>query len=77
MGTNQAGNQARNVVTCVASISVRFQSKEQGMSVKDLQNGSCFISRMAKTKTLFCFFLCSETKQKRLLRRLGMLEQIA
>ena len=77
MGTNQAGNQARNVVACVARVSVRFWSKERGTRVTDRENGSCFISRMAKAKTPFHFFLCSETKQKHLLRRLGMLEQIA
>ena len=38
-------------IACVAGVSVRFRSKERGTRVKDCaKNGSCFISRAAKTK---------------------------
>ena len=45
------------LVACVASVSVQFRSKERGTRVKD----------RAKSGTVFS---CSETKRKRLLRRL-------
>ena len=50
------------VIACVASVSVRFRSKERGTRVKDRAKngvskragrgffGSCFISRAAKTE---------------------------
>ena len=80
-------------VACVASVSVRFQSKEQGTRVKDhAKNGarkrtkgflppppppSPFIFWLSfhflhgqNRKSCSTVFLCSETKRKRLLRRL-------
>ena len=40
------------VIACVASVSVRFRSKERGTSVKDhAKNGSRLISRAIKTET--------------------------
>ena len=95
-------------LACVASVSVRFRSKQRGTRVKDrAKNGgfgrarketrakkwksgegvgkrghlllplpplsffrSCFISRAAKTENPVPVFLYSETKRKRLLRRL-------
>ena len=71
MGTNQAGNQARNVVACVASVSVRFWSQERGTRVTDRENGSCFISRMAKTKTPFCFFSLLQNQTETLATQAG------
>ena len=58
-------------IACVASVSVRFRSKERGTRVKDrAKNGSRLISRTVKTENLIPLFFCSETKRKRLLRRL-------
>ena len=37
------------VIACIASVSVRFRSKERGTRVKDYAN-NCFISRVAKTE---------------------------
>ena len=53
-------------LACVASVSVRFRSKERGTRVKDrAKNG---VSKRAGRG-------CSETKRKRLLRRLCIHEQ--
>ena len=54
-------------VACVASISVRFQSKERGTThfPRD-QNG----------KSRSSVFLCSETKQKLLLRKIWFLKDV-
>ena len=42
---------AGNFVACVASVSVRFRSKERGTRVKDrAKNGSRFISKAVKTE---------------------------
>ena len=52
-------------LACVASVSVRFRSKERGTRVKDCaKNGSCFISRVAKTENpvLRSFFPPKPTK---------------
>ena len=78
-------------LACVASVSVRFRSKERGTRVKDRAKngamkragrgwgflpslsffGSPFISRAVKTEIPFLgLFFGSETKRKRLLRRL-------
>ena len=55
-------------VACVASFSVRFRSKEQGTRVKDrAKNGTSKRAEMGWPRPVF---LCSETKWKRLLRRL-------
>ena len=58
-------------IACVASVFVRFRSKERGTRVKDrAKNGTnklALISFLARPKPVF---LCSETKWKRLLRRL-------
>ena len=72
---------------CVASVSVRFRTKEQGTRVKDrAKNGaskragrggeerlSFHFSRSQNRKSRSSFFFCSETKRKRLLRRLEIL----
>ena len=44
------GGASQLLLACVASVSVRFGSKERGTRVKDrAKNGSHFISRAAKT----------------------------
>ena len=66
-------------LACVASVSVRFRSKERGTRVKDrAKNGaskwlSFQFSRGQNRKSRSSGFFCSETKRKRLLRRLGNL----
>ena len=79
---------ARSRLACVASVSVRFRSKERGTRVKDrAENG---VSERAGRGPTFIFwllfhfslgqnresrssvFLCSKTKRKRLLRRLAV-----
>ena len=85
----------RSQLACVASVSVRFRSKERGARVKDrAKNGSSkragrgvsflpapppptFIfwllfhfSHGQNRESLSSVFLCSETKRKRLIRRL-------
>ena len=46
-----AAQRGRDFVACVASVSVRFRSKERGTRVKDrATNGSRFISRSVKTE---------------------------
>ena len=72
-------------VAYVASVSVRFRSKERGTEVKDhAKNGakmtspsplfhfglSFLFSRGQNRESPSSVFLCSETKRKRLLRRL-------
>ena len=71
-------------VACVASVSMRFRSKERGKRVKDrAKNGASkratFIfwllfhfSRGQNRESRSSVFLCSETKRKRLLRRLDV-----
>ena len=70
------------VLACVASVSVRFRSKEWGTRVKDrAKNGaskragtdwfSFHFSRCQNRKSLSTVYFCSETKRKRLLRRLA------
>ena len=54
---------------------MRFRRKERGTRVKDREkNGASKIYRAVKTESPlpqpFSVFLCSETKRKRLLRRL-------
>ena len=68
-----------DLLTCVTSVSVRFRSKERGARVKD-QARTCssktffgfsfHFSRGQNQKSRSSVFLCSETKRKRLLRRL-------
>ena len=63
-------------LACVASVSVRFRSKERGTTVKDRAKngasvsffGSFHFSRGQNRESRF--FLFCETKRKRLLRRL-------
>ena len=69
-------------IACVASVSVRFRSKERGTRVKHRsKNGvsrratlifwlSFHFSRGQNRESRYSVFLCSETKRKRLLRRL-------
>ena len=66
-------------IACVASVSMRFRSKERGSRVcKDrAKNWVTFIfwfffhfSRGQNRESRSLVFLCSETKRKRLLRRL-------
>ena len=79
---------AGNFVACVTSASLRFRSKERGTRVKDrAKNGaskragrggeerlSFHFSRSQNRKSRSSFFFfCSETKRKRLLRRLEIL----
>ena len=71
-------------VACVASVSVRFRSKERGKRVKDRAKNDAskratFIfwllfhfSRGQNRESRSSVFLCSETKRKRLLRRLDV-----
>ena len=70
---------ARRPLACVASVSVRFGSKERGTRVKHrAKNGlskragrGFHFSRGQTRESRSSVFLCSETKRKRLLRRLG------
>ena len=55
------------ILACVASVSVRFRSKGRGTRVKD--RGKNF-SRGQNRKSHSSVFFCSETKRKRLLRKL-------
>ena len=61
-------------IACLTSVSVRFRSKERGTRVKDRAKigASKLInfSRGQNRKSLSTVFFCSETKRKRLLRRL-------
>ena len=62
-------------IACVASVSVRFRRKEQGTRVKDRKKSGAskrafHFSRGQNRKSPSSVFLCSEIKQKRLLRRL-------
>ena len=65
-------------IACVASVSVRFRSKEQKTRAKDrAKNGaskraslSFQFSRGQNRKSRFLGLICSDTKRKRLLRRL-------
>ena len=60
-------NQTNHKLACVASVSVRFRSKERGTRVKDRAK----ISRANKTENPpSTVSFGSETKRKRLLRRL-------
>ena len=64
-------------VACVASVSVRFRSKERGKRVKDRAENGIFwllfhFSRGQNRESRSSVFLCSETKRKRLLRRLDV-----
>ena len=60
---------ACGILACVASVSVRFRSKEWGTRVKDrAKNFFVLVSFLARSKPKVPF--CSETKRKRLLRRL-------
>ena len=67
-------------LTCVASVSVRFRSKERGTRVKDSAKNdaskragkewlSFHFPRGQNRKSRSSVFFCSETKRKRLLRR--------
>jgi len=58
-------------IAFVASVSVRFRSKERETRVKDrAENGSFNFSRDQNRKSPSTVSFCSETKRKRLLRRL-------
>ena len=58
-------------IACVASVSVCFRSKEGETRVKDrAKNGSFNFSRDQNRKSPSTVSFCSETKRKRLLRRL-------
>ena len=58
-------------LACVASVSVQFRNKERGTRVKDrAKNGCRLISHAINRKSSSTVFFCSETKRKRLLRRL-------
>ena len=58
-------------IACVVSVSVRFRSKEREKRVKDrAKNGSFNFSRDQNRKSPSTVSFCSETKRKRLLRRL-------
>ena len=70
-------------LACVASVSVRFRRKERGTRVKDREKSgaskrafwlSFHFSRGQNRKSPSLVFLCSETKRKRLLRRLNLLD---
>ena len=79
LAEQEAANKVGNVypfhheLACVASVSVRFQSKERWTRVKSrAKNGaSKRAGRRGQNRTSRpSVFLCSETKRKRLLRRL-------
>ena len=65
-------------LACVASVSVRFRRKERETRVEDREKSgasktfwlSFHFSRGQNRKSSSSVFLCSETKRKRLLRRL-------
>ena len=61
------------ILACAASVSVRFRSKGRGTRVKD--RGKNF-SRGQNRKSHSSVFFCSETKRKRLLRRVVFISTI-
>ena len=68
----------REVLDCVASISVWFRSKERGTRVKDRAWLLYFhFSLDQNRESRSSVFLCSKTKRKAFLRRLGRSKSLA
>ena len=70
---------AHDGLACIASVSVRFQSKQRGSRVKDLAKSSRSRSSFRAVKTenpVPLSFFALKSSGKRLLRRLTMANQI-
>ena len=78
LGPFYAEIRAYDSLACVASVSVRFRSQKRESRVKNRAELSLSLqfSRGQNRKSRSSVFLCSETKRKRLLRRLTIADQI-